>query len=128
MPQRPWTLDDTTVTGTTITDSGMIKIDATEFLKLNGVALTQGAITNFGTIEITGQAASPRDALANTQLTVDSARLLTLDGTTVTGGTITNTGAALAASATKTVTLDNVIVNSGSITDDGTVMSIQPGR
>ena len=55
-------------------------------MKLSGVALSGGAITNAGTIEITGTGSIENDAFGNTQLTVDSGQILTLDGTTVTGG------------------------------------------
>ena len=52
------TLDDTTVTGSTITDNGTVKVDAGKTLNLSGVALTGGAITNLGTVDITGDSSA----------------------------------------------------------------------
>ena len=64
----------------------------TKTLTLSGVALAGGAITNAGTIEISGTSSIENDALGNSQLTVDSGQILTLDGTTVTGGIVTDSG------------------------------------
>jgi hypothetical protein len=91
------TLDTMTVSGTTINDNsdGSIELDHT--VKLTGGATIQGpstatlgAITNLGTLEISGAVALTDVALANTNGTVqvDGTKTLTLDGTTITGGTI----------------------------------------
>ena len=105
------TLDDTTVTGTSVTDNGTIKVDATKTLKLNGVALDGGAITNLSTIEITGSGSITNDALANNQLTVDSGQTLTLNGTTVTGGAITGNGTINVAFRARCWTLNGVALD-----------------
>jgi fibronectin-binding autotransporter adhesin len=87
------TLDNDTVTGTTITDNGTVKVDALKTLNLSGVTLSGGAISNLGTLDITGDSSIGGDALANHQLTIDATRTLTLeDGATVTGGTLSNSG------------------------------------
>ena len=132
------TLDGTTVTGTTITNSGTVKVDATRTLNLSGVALSGGAISNLGTIDIIGDSSINSDALSNNQLTVDATRTLTLNGTTITGGTVTDGGAihvtgdsAINTAAVnggqvtvdlgKVLTLDGTTVTGTTITDSGTV-------
>ncbi len=47
------TLNNDTVTGSTITDSGTVRVDAGQTLNLSGVSLTGGAVGNAGTVEIT---------------------------------------------------------------------------
>ena len=59
-----------------------------ETLKLNGVALTGGTISNFGTLDIIGDSSIDGDTLVNNQLIIDSGKTLTLDGTAVIGGVI----------------------------------------
>src|SRR5436853_564523 len=48
------TLDNTTVTGTTIADNGTVKVDATKTLKLKGETLNGEAISNLGISDIIG--------------------------------------------------------------------------
>ena len=80
------------MTGSTLTDSGTVKVDASKTLNLSGVGLSGGAINNLGTLDVTGNSSISSDQLANNQLTVDAGKTLTY-GTTVTGGTVTDDGA-----------------------------------
>ncbi len=68
------------MTGSTITDSGMVRVDAGRTLNLSGVSLTGGAVGNAGTVEITGLEQRHRDSFANTgaALIVDAGQTLTL--------------------------------------------------
>ena len=59
------------MTGTSITDTGTVKVDLNKTLNLSGVALSGGAINNLGTVDITGDSSITSDALTNTQLTVE---------------------------------------------------------
>src|SRR5205807_402154 len=79
------TLDNTTVTGTTIADNGTVKVDATKTLNLSGAALSGGAISNLGIIDIIGSSSITNHAFTNTGATliVDSGITLTLNGTTI---------------------------------------------
>src|SRR5437763_2428571 len=79
------TLDNTTVTGTTIADNGTVKVDATKTLNLSGVALSGGAISNLGIIDIIGDSSISNDALSNTQLTVAPAKTLAMNVTIMPG-------------------------------------------
>src|SRR5438105_2062584 len=78
---------------TTIADNGTVKVDATKTLNLTGVALSGGAISNLGIIDILGDSFFPYTTLFRSQLTVDATKTLTLNGTIVTGGTVTDNGA-----------------------------------
>jgi Laminin G domain len=95
------TLDGTTVSGTTITDNvnGSIELDNT--VQLTGGATIKGqsssvlgAITNLGTLEISGPATLLNDTLTNTNHTVqvDASKTLTINGLTLNGGQLTNNG------------------------------------
>src|SRR5438874_1986021 len=68
------TLDNTTVTGTTIADNGTVKVYATKTLTLSGFTLIDGTISNLGTIDIIGDSSISNDALSNTQLTVNATK------------------------------------------------------
>ncbi len=80
------------MTGTSFTDYGRVQVDATKTLNLSGVGLSGGLISNYGTIDITGDSSISGDQMGNAQLTIDSGKKLTLNGTTITGGTITDNG------------------------------------
>ena len=60
------TLDGTTITGGSITDTGTVHVDSGQTLTLSGVSLSGGAITNAGTIEITGTGSIENDQFAVT--------------------------------------------------------------
>jgi hypothetical protein len=146
------TLDGMTVNGTTITDKGAIVLSDTVKLEgsatLEGVSnLVLGAITNSGTLEVSGAAELLNDTLTNTSgiIQVDDNQILTLSGTEVIGGIINdfngliggkidvtgnskidsgatlNNGAATVESGV-TLTLDGMTVNGTTITDKGTIV------
>ena len=85
-----------------------------------GYAFSGGAITNAGTIEISGTGSIDNDTFSNAQLTIDSGQILTLDGTTITGGDITDTGTVHVDSG-QTLTLSGVALSGGAITNAGTI-------
>src|SRR5258708_2916633 len=89
-------------------------------MKLSGVALSGGASSNLGTIDVTGDSSISSDALSNNQLTTDGGKTLTLDGTAITGGSITDAGT-VNVDAGKTLTLSGVALSGGAITNAGTI-------
>ena len=97
-------------------------MDSGATLTLDNVTVTGGKITNSGTIEITADSSIENDTFANHQLTVDSGTTLTLDGTTVTGGIITDNGT-VNVDATDTLTLNGVTINGGNLQNAGTLVS-----
>ena len=92
MRAKTLTLDGTTVTGSTITDSGTVKVDATKTLNLSGVDADGRRDHQSRHARHHRRQQLNSDALANTQLTVDASKTLTLNGTTITGGTVTDDG------------------------------------
>ena len=95
------TLDDVTVSGSTITEEttgSIIQIDDGATLTLEGGATIEGAsgvlgaISNAGTIVVAGPATLLDDTLTNTAsggiIQVDDGQTLTLSGTEIIGGTI----------------------------------------
>src|SRR5207237_3514257 len=112
--------------GGTGSENGTVHVDAGKTLKLSGVALTGGAITNLGTIEITGSGSINNDSFANAQLTVDANQILTLDGTTITGGSITDNGT-VAVGSGKTLKLSGVALSGRSINNTGTIQTTCSG-
>ena len=106
------TLDNVTVSGTTINDNAGIELYDT--VKLSGGASIQGApsaalgaITNNGTLEVAGLVTLLNDTLTNTDavIQVDDGTTLTLSGVHITGGTI-NDGTADGAGGNINVTAD----------------------
>ena len=87
------TLDNVTVSGTTITDNSSIELDNNVTLT-GGATIQGGPITNLGTLEIAGAATLLNDSLTNTDHTVqvDAGQTLTLDNTGITGGTLAISG------------------------------------
>ena len=110
------TLDDVTVSGTTITELGadsLIRIESGDTLTLEGGAtLAGGAITNRGDIEIAGTASLYGDVLTNSgaTLTIDRPGVLTLSGTTIDGGTVADAGSIVVSGAG---TIENATVDGG---------------
>ncbi len=80
------------MTGSTITDSGTVRVDAGQTLTLSGTAITGGTVTDNGTIDVTGSSSIAGAALTGGHLTVGTGQTLTLDGSTVTGSAITDSG------------------------------------
>jgi hypothetical protein len=123
------TLDNVTVSATTITDKGTIVLADT--VKLIGGATLEGAsgsalgaITNNGTLEIAGAAELLDDTLTNTSATgsiiqIDDNQTLTLSGTTIIGGIINNFSGPLG--GTIRVTGDSTI-DGGATLHNGAVM------
>ncbi len=139
------TLDDVTATTDAFTDTGTIQVEGTHTLTLKAVdSITNGAITNLGTIDVfaAGATTITNDVFTNTGglLTVEGT--LNLDTTTIIGGTITGSGgsdlidvtgdskidgsaalntANVTVDATKTLTLDDVTATTDAFTDTGTI-------
>ena len=131
------TLDNVTVTGTTITDKGKLALADTVTLAgsdtITGVA--GSSITNAGLLDVTGTTTLNSDSLTNTgTLKVDGT--LKLNGTTISGGTIADNGTIettgdstingaavnggqVTVDASTQLTLDNVTVTGTTITDKG---------
>jgi hypothetical protein len=141
------TLDGMTVNATTITDQGIIVLDDT--VKLTGGAAIEGvsgsalgAITNNGTLEVSGAASLLNDTLTNTSgiILIDALQTLTLSGTEIIGGSINDnskidvtgdskidSGATLnnggvTVESGVTLTLDGMTVNGTAITDKGIIV------
>ena len=109
---RTLTLDNTTVTGTTISDNGTVKVDGGNTLNLSGVLLSGGAISNLGTIDIIGDSSISNDTLTNTgQLKAINNSTLELTNTSV-----ANLGGAITVLGGSTLDLDN-----GASISDGTL-------
>ena len=137
------TLDNVTVSGTTITDNASVALDDT--VKLTGGAIIQGgAITNNGTLEVAGAATLLNDTLTNTSATgsiiqIDDDQTLTLSGTEIIGGIINDNGTIdvtgdstidgnaslnngnVTVESDVTLTLDNVTVSGATITDNASI-------
>ncbi|SDN97545.1 VCBS domain-containing protein [Afipia sp. GAS231] len=88
-------LDGVTVDGSTITDNSSVETDHT--VKLQGGATIKGAssallgaVTNNGTLEVSGSATLQDDSVNNNNGTiqVDGGQILTLNDVTISGGTI----------------------------------------
>jgi fibronectin-binding autotransporter adhesin len=119
------TLDGTSVTGTKVTDSGEIKIDADNTLKLDGVTLTGGKIDGLGTVEITGDSSIDKDAFSNHQLIVDAGKTLTIEATTIKGGEISVSGTLDAAGIDAIDAADIDIASTGIVeATDGATLTI----
>jgi hypothetical protein len=102
-------LDPSTITGGTITISGILELDGTSFLKT-------GTLNNYGTVDVRGTDALDGESVHGSgTLTVDAAAMLTLINTTIDCGTVTNkTGGEL--------DLDgNAIVKNGTLSNSGTI-------
>jgi Concanavalin A-like lectin/glucanases superfamily/Cadherin-like len=146
------TLDNVTVSGTTINDHSGIVLDGTVVLSggasIQGTTEALGAITNNGTLEVAGAATLLDDTLTNTSagiIQVDSNDTLTLNGTEIIGGTITDNGSIQVAGESKidggaslnngsvkidqgiSLTLDDVTVTGTNIEVDGVVVGAAPG-
>ena len=116
-----------------IANSGLLTIDPTATLTLNGAAITGGTLTNDGIIDLVSAAALQGGSLGNSGQVdvsgsgnaldgetvsntgaIDVTGVLTLDlGTTITGGTLTNSGT-VKIEAASGATLDGVNVENGS--------------
>jgi FecR protein len=114
------TLDAVTVTGASFTGTGTIAVDAGQKLTLAGIdSITGDAISNLGTIDVSGTTTLHTDAVTNTGalLTIDGT--LDLNGTTITGGTITDHGPIdVTGGATSTLSGVGVTDTGGSVTVD----------
>ena len=124
------TLDDVTVSGTTITDSNGSTIELDHNVTLTDGAIiqgnsttnpaTKGVISNLGTLQVTGTASLLNDTLTNTGQTVqiDGSSTLTLSGTEIIGGTINDGGTIVVAGASKIdgAAGNNVALNNGAVT------------
>ena len=162
------TLDNVTVNGTTVTEEvtgSLVQVDSLAKLTLKGGATIQGlsytdttstvkgAISNSGTIEVSGPASLLNDTLTNMSATgsiiqVDDGQTLTLSGTEIIGGTINDfsptTGGTIDVTGSskidggaslnngyvtiesgKVLTLDNVTVTGTIFTDVATSSTIQ---
>jgi hypothetical protein len=116
---------DGTINHGKVTDNGKLAVGSGKSLKLNGVAVSNGKISNDGTIEIFATGSIEDDVLTNTAagvLLVDGGQTVTLDGTTINNGKVTNHGTVNVGSGT--LTLNNVTVAGGNITNTGTIDSI----
>ncbi len=99
---------------------GSITVDGTGTLTLNGTTVTGGTVTDSGAIHVTGDSAIDTAALNGGQVTVDATRTLTLDNTTVTGSTITDNGT-VKVDALDTLNLSGVTLTGGALDNLGTV-------
>ncbi len=119
------TLDDVTVTGTTIngTDgTSIIQIDGNQTLTLSGTTIDGGTINGTDAttggiiasdIDVTGDSTIENASLNNGAVTVENGFTLTLSGDTVTGSTITDI---------KTPqSVDGTLILSGTTIDGGTI-------
>src|SRR5439155_1238742 len=75
-----------------VANSGQMVIDAGETLTLNGTTISGGTVTDTGTIDVTGNSAINAAGVSGGQITVETNQVLTLDNTTVTGTTIADGG------------------------------------
>ena len=125
------TLDNVTVSGTDVTDKGSIELDHN--VTLTGGATiegqstsTLGAISNLGTLEVTGLATLLNDTLTNdgNHVQVDSGSTLDFNGSTITGGTLTIAGE-LDSTGTSFIT-DATIINSSHIDVTSGTLTIDP--
>jgi VCBS repeat-containing protein len=125
------TLETMTVSGTVITDKGG-GIELDNNVQLTGGATIQGqsslllgAITNLGTLEVSGTATLSNDTVTNTNhiVQVDSGQTLKLDNSTINVGTLTvdgevdSTGTSLLSGVT-IGNINNIKVVSGTLTID----------
>ncbi|MDR3468784.1 MAG: hypothetical protein P4M07_22880, partial [Xanthobacteraceae bacterium] len=154
------TLDNVTVTGSTITDGGTIEItgsstiegtttsgfhpttvdaaltggqlivDPNQTLTLDNVTVTGTTIADHGTIEISGsstiEGSTTFDAVTGGHLTVDANQTLTLDNVTVTGTAITDHGSINIGSGTALNLAGIDTISGGAISDAGTI-EVQSG-
>ncbi len=116
---------------------GIIQVNNSALLKLNGAAIDGGTITDNGAIDVTGNSSingtttvGPSPVITNAILnnggvTIESGVTLTLDNVTVTGTTFNDTasGAILSVDASDTLRLSGVTINGGTI-DDGTATTL----
>jgi len=119
------TLDDSSVTGGTVTNDGAMSVDGGKTLTLSGVTITGGTINDgtgasVGTIVIAGSTTISGASLNHGGMTVDAGTALTLDNDHVTGTTFTDTasGATLQVDGGKTLTLSGATIIGGAV-DDG---------
>ena len=143
------TLDNVTVSGTVITDNASIELDRQRHADRRRqdpggrTSASKGAVTNLGTLEVSGAATLLNDTLTNTGHTiqVDGTGVLTLDGTEIKNGTINDGNSIVVAGASKidgisgtnaalnngavtvnaALTLDNVTVSGTVITDNASI-------
>ncbi len=134
-------LDDVTVSGSEITNSGAsVQIDNGQTLTLTQATLHGGTIndgtlggsggvaglgttnaTLFGLIDVTGNSAIDSNAQINKgKVTVESGKTLILDDVTVSGSEITNSGASVQIDNGQTLTLTQATLHGGTI-NDGTL-------
>ena len=117
------TLDNDTVSGSTITltGGGSLAVDPTVTLE-GGASITGGSITNTGILEVAGPATLTNDTLTNggATLQVNAGETLTVSGDTISGGTITIAGSGTGAGdidITGSSTLDGgATINGGDVT------------
>lgn len=120
------TLDGITISGTAITDNATIALASTVKLQdgatIKGAsAASRGAITNNGTLEISGAATLLNDVLTNIGhvIKVDDGQTLVLSGTEISGGTIDNFSGALGGTIDVTGNSNiggNATLNKGAVT------------
>ncbi|WP_245331883.1 VCBS domain-containing protein [Bradyrhizobium sp. NAS80.1] len=113
------TLDDATVAGAAITNGGIVKVDASKKLALNGATLTGGTLTVSGTLESTGATTIADTNISNSYLIEAVGGVLALVATTyataiTNGGTIQANGGELD-------------INGEAVTNTGTLAAINDG-
>ena len=117
---------------------GTIQADATAQLTLNGTTVSNGTVTNYGTLDLTGNDKIQTGVLTNTAILdvsgagneIDSETAFTNSGTleVLAGGVlalnsdqITNAGGTIQADATAQLTLNGSTVSNGTVTNHGTL-------
>ncbi|WP_245330424.1 VCBS domain-containing protein [Bradyrhizobium sp. AS23.2] len=113
------TLDDATVAGAAIINCGIVKVDASKKLALNGATLTGGTLTVSGTLESTGTTTITDTNISNSYLIEAIGGVLALVATTsataiTNGGTIQANGGELD-------------INGEAVTNTGTLVAINDG-
>jgi VCBS repeat-containing protein len=124
------TLDNVTVTGTTISETGatsIVQIDGGTTLKLNGATIDGGTINDYSTaasgsiiaadIDVTGSSTISNAILNKGDVTIANGATLTLDDDTVNGTTFTAvaTGSIIQVDGHDALTLNSVTINGGAV-------------
>ena len=117
---------------------GTIQADATAQLTLNGSTVSNGTVTNYGTLDLTGNDKIQTGVLTNTAILdvsgagneIDNETAFTNSGTleVLAGGVlalnsdqIANAGGTIQADATAQLTLNDTTVSNGTVTNHGTL-------
>jgi len=104
-----------TLKDVSVGSSGVIQVNASSVLNLDGTRITGGIVTDNGTIHVTGDSAIDGAAVSGGHIAVDADETLTLDNTTVTGTAIADNGT-VHVDAHETLSLSGVALTGGAVT------------